>query len=431
MSTAKTYFSAFALIVACAVIGFALWHLVGLSRVEAALVLACLLLGAAQIVTLMTRDVRQDRATAQVHDLALASTQTIRELESLKQKVADIELGAIEVNEAKNQELATQFQVLETLVKQMAERIATAQVSGGEAMPAASAVNGGRALHSGNGGAGADIADDDAFTNGGGEAEPTDAYLLDMVRRSLEENRVDLYLQPIVMLPQRKTCYYEALTRLRDSTGDVIMPASYLRVAEPAGIMPMIDNLLLFRCVKVMRRLVERNRDIGVFCNISANSLLDPEFFPHFLEFMQQNRELAGSLIFEFSQATVNGAGPLEQESMSLLREIGFRFSLDHVTDLDIDFNMLSDSGFRFLKVDAHTLIDGMAGAGAQIHSADLRALLARYGIELVAEKVETERDVVNLLDFEVGLGQGYLFSEPRLVREEIIDARQSQSSVV
>ena len=418
MSTAKTYFSAFALIVACAVIGFALWHLAGLSRVEAALVLACLLLGAAQIVTLMTRDVRQDRATAQVQDLALASTQTIRELESLKQKVADVERGAIEVSQAKNQELATQFQVLETLVKQMAERIATAQVSGGDAMASVAAVNGDAAAHGGNGNGG-----------NGSSGSNTDAHLLDMVRRSLEENRVDLYLQPIVMLPQRKTCYYEALTRLRDSAGDVIMPASYLRVAEPAGIMPMIDNLLLFRCVKVMRRLVERNRDIGVFCNISANSLLDPEFFPHFLEFMQQNRELAGSLIFEFSQATVNGAGPLEQESMSLLKEIGFRFSLDHVTDLNIDFNLLSDQGFRFLKVDAHTLIDGMAGAGAQIHSADLRALLARYGIELVAEKVETERDVVNLLDFEVGLGQGYLFSEPRLVREEIIEARQSQSS--
>lgn len=430
MSTAKTYFSAFALIVACAIIGFALWHLAGLSRVEAALVLACLLLGAAQIVTLMTRDVRQDRATAQVQDLALASTQTIRELESLKQRVADIELGAIEITEAKNQELATQFQVLETLVKQMAERIATAQVSGGEASPVSASVNGGGAALGGNGSAREDSADFSEHGNGA-ETGPSDAHLLDLVRRSLEENRVDLYLQPIVMLPQRKTCYYEALTRLRDSAGDVIMPASYLKVAEPAGIMPMIDNLLLFRCVKVMRRLVERNRDIGVFCNISANSLLDPEFFPHFLEFMQQNRELAGSLIFEFSQATVNGAGPLEQESMSLLREIGFRFSLDHVTDLNIDFNMLSDRGFRFLKVDAHTLIDGMAGAGAQIHSADLRALLARYGIELVAEKVETERDVVNLLDFEVGLGQGYLFSEPRLVREEIIDARQSQTSIV
>ncbi|MGI9413391.1 MAG: EAL domain-containing protein [Hyphomicrobiales bacterium] len=411
MSTAKTYFSAFALIVACAVIGFALWHLAGLSRVEAALVLACLLLGAAQIITLMTRDLRQDRTIAQVHDLALASTQTIRELDSLKQKVADVEQAAVEASHSKNQELASQFQVLETLVKQMAERIATAQVAATDGKPPAAPVNGGGAqAHDGDGGG-------------------SDAQLLDMVRRSLEENRVDLYLQPIVMLPQRKTCYYEALTRLRDSSGDVIMPASYLRVAEPAGIMPMIDNLLLFRCVKVMRRLVERNREIGVFCNISANSLLDPEFFPHFLEFMQQNRELAGSLIFEFSQATVNGAGPLEQESMSLLSEIGFRFSLDHVTDLNIDFHLLSEQGFRFLKVDAHTLIDGMAGAGAQIHSADLKALLGRYGIELVAEKVETERDVVNLLDFEVGLGQGYLFSEPRLVREEIIEARRPQSS--
>jgi hypothetical protein len=102
-----------------------------------------------------------------------------------------------------------------------------------------------------------------------------------------------------------------------------------------------------------------------VFCNISAHSLLDAEFFPHFLEFMQQNQELSGSLLFEFSQSTVESAGPLELESMALLHEMGFRFSMDHVTNLDIDLQSLSDRGFRFLKVDAPTLIGGGKGAGA------------------------------------------------------------------
>lgn len=414
MSTAKTYFSAFALIVACAVIGYSLWILAGLTRVEVALTLSCLLLGAAQIISHLSRDRRFERTVAQVEDLALASSQTIRELDGLKQNLIDLDARIEKVGNTRNDELAAQFQILETLVKQLAERLASTQASlaiGGLAH-AAETRNGLPA---------------NGHLPEGAIGEITDAQLLNMIRHSLEENRVDLYLQPIVVLPQRKTRYYEALTRLRDSGGEVIMPSSYLRIAETAGIMPMIDNLLLFRCVKVVRRLTERNRDVGVFCNISAHSLLDAEFFPHFLEFIKQNEELSGSLIFEFSQATVNGAGPLEIESMSMLHDLGFEFSMDNVNVLDFDYQMLADRGFRYVKVDSHTLIDGMAGAGAQIHSADLKTLLGRYGIQLIAGKIETERDVVTLLDYEVGLGQGYLFSEPRLVREDVIDSSRAQ----
>jgi hypothetical protein len=89
MSTAKTYFSAFALIVACAVIAFALWHLAGLTGVEAALTLACLLLGASQVIAHIGRDTRTDRTIAQVEDLALASAQTIREVENVKLSVTE------------------------------------------------------------------------------------------------------------------------------------------------------------------------------------------------------------------------------------------------------------------------------------------------------------------------------------------------------
>lgn len=420
MSAAKTYFSAFALVVGCAIIAFALWHIAELTGIEAALTMACLLLGASQILMHIGRDRRADRTIAQVDDLALASAQTVREVDSLKQSLREVE-QAVESSDATRQdELATQVRVLETLVKQLAEKVAALHNASAEANSPRPSAPSGDGLVNGS----ADGKDADAKA---ADAKAADAQMLEKVRHSLDENRVDLYLQPIVMLPQRKTRYYEALTRLRDSSGRVIMPSSYLEVAESAGIMPMIDNLLLFRCVRVVRRLVERNREIGVFCNISAHSLLDSEFFPQFLEFMKQNEELSDSLIFEFSQSTINGAGPLEFESLAMLHELGFRFSLDRVTSMDIDFQAVADRGFRYLKVPAETLINGMSSSGAQIHSADLKALLQRFGLALIAEKIETERDVVTLLDFDVSLGQGYLFSEPRLVREEIVDSPRTE----
>ena len=67
----------------------------------------------------------------------------------------------------------------------------------------------------------------------GAERQPSGA-LLETIRDALTENRVDLYLQPVVGLPQRKTIFYESFSRLRDETGRVMMPAEYLSVAEPA-----------------------------------------------------------------------------------------------------------------------------------------------------------------------------------------------------
>ena len=49
--------------------------------------------------------------------------------------------------------------------------------------------------------------------------------------------------------------------------------------------------------------------------------------------------------------------------------------------------------------------------------------MLARFGIDLVAERIETESLVVDLLDYDVRYGQGFLFSAPRPVRAEILQA--------
>jgi len=247
-----------------------------------------------------------------------------------------------------------------------------------------------------------------------------DEALLDTIRHSLETNRVDLYLQPVVSLPQRKITYYEGLSRLRTESGEIIMPRDYMRVAEPAGMMPTVDNILLFRCIQVVRKLAQRNSKAGVFCNISAFSLLDEEFFPQFIEYMQHNTDLAQHLIFEFSQATVNGAGPVELASLDALAALGFRFSMDQVTNLRFDPAALHDRNFRFIKVSAQTMLEASHAAG-DIHAADLKELLKRNGIQLIIDKIEQEREVVDLLEYDIDAGQGFLFGEPRPVRESVL----------
>jgi cyclic-di-GMP phosphodiesterase TipF (flagellum assembly factor) len=253
--------------------------------------------------------------------------------------------------------------------------------------------------------------------------------MLDEVRQSIESNRIELFLQPIMTLPQRRVRYYEALTRLRNEAGDLLMPKDYLSLAESAGIMSVIDNVMLYRSVQVLRRLEKRSSARGVFCNISVHSLLDPEFFPEFVLFMEQNQTLSESMYFEFSQSMIEHCSPVEQESLAALAALGFRFSMDHVTNLDLDFQAMQDRGFRFIKIDADVLLHGMSEAKSQIHAADMRSYLERFDIQLIISKIEDERELANVLDYHVKLGQGFLFSEPRPVRPEIFGDSDAEAA--
>jgi cyclic-di-GMP phosphodiesterase TipF (flagellum assembly factor) len=298
---------------------------------------------------------------------------------------------------AQEKKIVAELQVLETLMREFAGRIS--HTAAAVPQPASKPQRGPAS----------------AYINTLGEKNA----LLETIRSSLEENRVDLYLQPIVSLPQRKLRYYEALSRLRDKSGQVIMPAQYMQIAGQAGLMSVVDNLLLFRCVQIVRRLTQKSRDIGIFCNISGDTLTDKEFFPQFLDYMRVNKDLAGQIIFEFSQEAVIKAGMEGERNLTTLANMGFALSMDHVDTLALDFLRLKAIGFRHLKVRATTMLRGMNNAGAAVAAEDFKKLLTRHGLNLIAERVEDEKTVVQLLDYAVDYAQGYLFGEPRAVRED------------
>ncbi len=254
--------------------------------------------------------------------------------------------------------------------------------------------------------------------------------MLDIVQRALVDNRVDLHVQPIVGLPQRKLKYYEALTRLRAPDGRTIMPAQYLAVAEEAGLMSTVDNLLLFRSVQFIRRLTARQRDVGVFCNVSMASLTDAQFFPQFVDFMRAHRDLIDQVVFEMPQAAYDAMGPGEEASLSELSRLGFAFSMDHVTSLNFDFDAMRRRGVRFVKIAPQLLLSPNAREVGGIAIEDLRPLMARHGIALIGEKIESERQIVDLLDFEIEYGQGFLFGEPRPLKDDAAETPPPRAEV-
>jgi cyclic-di-GMP phosphodiesterase TipF (flagellum assembly factor) len=264
-----------------------------------------------------------------------------------------------------------------------------------------------------------------------GPAQPVrESGPIDIVREALDENRVELHLQPTVALPQRRTAFYEGFTRLKDATGRIIMPGEFMPAAERAGLMTIIDNMLLFRCVQIVRKLAQKDRRIGIFCNIAPRALSDEAFFPQFIDFLREHREMAGALIFELPQEAFEGRTGVEARAMAKLADLGYRFSIDKVTHLDVDLIDMERAGVRFFKAPGRMLIDGFVSEGVrprssitrEIAAADIAAIFVRYGIDIIAERIEDEAIVVDLLDLEIPYAQGHLFGAPRAIKDSLME---------
>ena len=174
--------------------------------------------------------------------------------------------------------------------------------------------------------------------------------ILGVLREALRLDRVDVYVQPIVRLPQRKVCFYECFSRIRDASGAVVMPDQFIALAEQEHLVSTVDNIQLFRCVQLIRQTQRQDKDTAFFCNISRRSLFDGEFFETFVDFMAENKELAPAIVFEFNQAYFEELLVDRSRDLQRLAALGFRFSLDHVGELNIEAKRLSTLGVRFIR---------------------------------------------------------------------------------
>jgi cyclic-di-GMP phosphodiesterase TipF (flagellum assembly factor) len=247
--------------------------------------------------------------------------------------------------------------------------------------------------------------------------------ILDLLRDGLRENRVELALQPIVSLPQRKRRFFECYSRIKAADGRVLVPEQYLDIAERFGLVTAIDNMLLFRCIQLLRKLRKANANVGFFLNISHRTLADRDFFREFINLMAQNAELAPAIVFEFSQRAWDSADNTLHRDLDRLAQLGYRFSLDKVTNLDIDVPGLSSRHFRFIKVEAARLAQAAASGAIGDDPKAFKRMLDSYAIDLIVDRIESEPMLLELLELSIDFGQGYLFGEPRIAKPDLATA--------
>lgn len=247
------------------------------------------------------------------------------------------------------------------------------------------------------------------------EPQYSDMVVKELIHHAVTKEQIEVFAQPIMRLPQRKIRFYEMFARIRARPGVYLPAAHYMKLARDDAAMNAIDNMLLMECIKTIRTSAHIEKAAPFFLNITTDTLKNAAFMKRLVDFLGKNRALAPRLVFEIRQQNLENMPPVILEILRGLGQLGCALSLDHVQTLDFDMKFLQVLNVRFVKIGAEAFLSAAANNQHFTQMIKLKRRLEGNGIGVIVEKIESENDLKEILDFDIHYGQGYLFGRPDL----------------
>ncbi len=246
------------------------------------------------------------------------------------------------------------------------------------------------------------------------DSEISEMVIRERLHHAIEMQHIDLFMQPLVTLPQRHLAFYEFFGRLRIKPGLYIPAKDYIELANEEHIISGLDTLLLTHCLKILKKQQNRvSRLVSYFINIKPFTLRNKEFMDNLVFLLSRHKKVAHTLIFEMHHNDFLLLSPAEKKILNELAKVGCRFSIDHAREIPSDLEQLRELNVRFVKINAQTLINNGKTEQGYREILSQKQNLESYNINLIVEKIENDNDLLELLDYDIKYGQGFLFGRP------------------
>jgi diguanylate cyclase (GGDEF)-like protein/PAS domain S-box-containing protein len=227
------------------------------------------------------------------------------------------------------------------------------------------------------------------------------------VRDALDEGRLTFYLQPIVRIDDGEPEWYEALARIVDADGTVVLPDSFLPAAERFGLVTEIDR----RILELVLALLAEQPHRRVLVNIAASSLHDDGVLRLIEDAV--DRIPRGAVGLEITETTAIVDLERTAARLGLFGGLGCPVALD---DFGVGFS--SFAHLRALPVDyvkiPATFIERIADDPPSRAVVEAVVKVAHaLGKQVIAEGVETAEVAAEVGRLNIEYGQGYLWGQP------------------
>ena len=244
--------------------------------------------------------------------------------------------------------------------------------------------------------------------------EQSDAeHALQRILSALKDNRVVLHFQPIKHIASGAINHYEALVRLREPDGTLVMPADIIPPAERFGLITRLDYRVMELIMSSLPPLQEQHPDLSIAANLSASHLGNSNLFAWLKELFKNQPVAATSMIFEITESAALQNIVNIKKFMHELKELGCKFSLDDFGVGFTSFAQLRDLPVDIVKIDGTFVRDLCHNEEDKTLVKALTEVAHSLGKQVVAEFVEDEATLDLLRTYGVDYAQGYFIGKP------------------
>ncbi|TDJ63276.1 MAG: EAL domain-containing protein [Proteobacteria bacterium] len=236
------------------------------------------------------------------------------------------------------------------------------------------------------------------------------------ITEAIQEGRFHLYYQLIVPVSgEEEGVHFEFLLRMEDEDNNIIPPRAFLHAAERYNLMLGLDRWVTktaFQWLQLHPEQVDHLKLCTI--NLSGHSLGDADFMQFIIKELKQSGIPPEKICFEVTETAAISNLMKAIRFMSILRDLGCRFSLDDFGSGMSSFAYLKNLPVDYLKIDGIFVKDI---ADDPIDYAMVKAINEMghvMGKETVAEFVEKEAILWKLREIGVDYAQGYAIAKPR-----------------
>jgi diguanylate cyclase (GGDEF)-like protein/PAS domain S-box-containing protein len=236
------------------------------------------------------------------------------------------------------------------------------------------------------------------------------------LRRAISRGEFEVFYQPIVGLETNRSNECEALIRWNHPVHGYVAPNDFIWVAEESGLIISIGRWILeeaCRQTRVWQKTLPDCENLSVSVNLSARQLMHPSLRSQVEEILHSTGLDPRYLKLEVTESTVIERSETALAVLSEMRELGLSLSMDDFGTGYSSLSYLHQFPFERLKID-RSFVDKMDHDPKS--EAIVRTILLlgkNLNMEVVAEGIESERQLELLRSLSCGLGQGFLFSHP------------------
>jgi Amt family ammonium transporter len=227
----------------------------------------------------------------------------------------------------------------------------------------------------------------------------------------ITEESSELWMQPVLKQSDGSLFALEVLSRWFHPSLGEIPPTEFIRMAEETKMIERLDRAVIRRSCSQLIWLRQNHPDLNLFINVSALTLIEPDFSTFIGEQIRLHAIPDGALMLEVTETVLASNEELLLKSISAIRALGVRFLIDDFGTGYSSLSRLNALPLDYLKIDGSFL--SALDSGHDTICKTIIRMAHSLDMQVIAEGVETETQLQRLADLKCDFVQGFYFAKP------------------